>query len=160
MRNIVLCRIDDRLIHGQVVTSWVKQTNANRIVIVDNPLKKDSFMQKILRAAAPSNIKVDVLDEEEGINFLKEDSPEGEKVLILVKVPEILEVLIDGGVELQKIILGGMGSKSGRKKFNKNVSASQEEVETMRRIIKKGSSIYFQLVPTEKATDVQKLLKL
>jgi len=71
-----------------------------------------------------------------------------------------LEVLIDGGVELEKIILGGMGSKAGRKKFNKNVSASQEEVETMKRIIKKGSSIYFQLVPTEKATDVQKLLKL
>ena len=160
MRNIVLCRIDDRLIHGQVVTSWVKQTNANRIVIVDNPLKKDAFMQKILKAAAPSNIKVDVLDEEEGVNFLKEDSPEGEKVIILVKVPEILEVLIDGGVELEKIILGGMGSKAGRKKFNKNVSASQEEVETMKRIIKKGSSIYFQLVPTEKATDVQKLLKL
>lgn len=159
MRNIVLCRIDDRLIHGQVVTSWVKQTNANHIIIVDDALTKDTFMQKILKAAAPSNISVDVLTVEIGIQFLKEKSSDAEKILILVKVPEVLESLIDGGVELERIILGGMGSKAGRKKFNKNVSASPAEVETMKRIIQKGTSIYFQLVPTEKASDVQKLLE-
>ena len=49
MKHIVLCRIDDRLIHGQVVTAWVKQTEGNRIVIIDEALVKDVFLQKILR---------------------------------------------------------------------------------------------------------------
>lgn len=79
--------------------------------------------------------------------------------MILVKIPEILEALMDKGVVFQKIILGGMGAKAGRSKFNKNVSASLEEVATMKRIVSKGTPIYFQLVPTEKATDIQKLLE-
>ena len=49
MKHIVLCRIDDRLIHGQVVTAWVKQTEGNRIVIIDEALVKDVFLQKIIR---------------------------------------------------------------------------------------------------------------
>lgn len=159
MRNIVLCRIDDRLIHGQVVTAWVKQTNGNRIIIVDNPLTKDAFMQKILKAAAPPSVKVDVLTIDDAAEVLKDSPVEGERIIILVKVPEILEALIDKGVIFDKIILGGMGAKAGRAKFNKNVSASPEEVATMKRITNKGTAIYFQLVPTEKATDIQKLLE-
>ncbi len=159
MKNIVLCRIDDRLIHGQVVTSWVKQTNGNRIIIVDDPLTKDPFMQKILKAAAPPNISVEVLTVDAAAEVLKDSPADGEKIIILVKVPGILESLIEKGVVFEKIILGGMGAKAGRTKFNKNVSANPEEVATMKRIIEKGTAIYFQLVPTEKAADIQKLLE-
>ena len=43
MKHIVLCRIDDRLIQGQVVTAWVKQTEGTRIVIIDEAGVKDVF---------------------------------------------------------------------------------------------------------------------
>ena len=158
MRNIVLARIDDRLIHGQVVTSWVKQTNANRIIIVDNPLTKDVFMQRLLKAAAPSGISVNILTTEDAVKFLKEDPAAGENVIILVKVPEAIEALIDGGVVLDKVILGGMGAKEGRSRFNKNVSASSKEVECIKRILEKGVSMYYQMVPNEKAVDVKKII--
>ncbi len=159
MKDIVLCRIDDRLIHGQVVTAWVKQTDGNRIIVVDDPLSKDMFMQKILKAAAPPNIKVDVLTAEAAADLLKGEPVEGERVIILVKVPEVLESLINSGVVFERIILGGMGAKAGRKKFNRNVSAGPEEIAAMKRIVEKGTNIYFQLVPTEKAVDVKKLLE-
>ena len=158
MRNIVLARIDDRLIHGQVVTAWVKQTNANRIVIADDPLTKDMFMQRLLKAVAPPGIAVDIFTIEAAIKFLTEDPPAGENIILVVKVPEIMEALVDGGVVLDKIILGGMGAKEGRKRFNKNVSASPEEVECIRRILDKGIGMYYQLVPSEKAVDVKKFL--
>ena len=158
MKNIVLCRIDDRLIHGQVVTSWVKQTGGNKIIVVDDALTKDLFMQKILKAAAPPDVKVEVLGTLDATDVLKEDAANGEKVIILVKIPQILENLIKGGVALPKIILGGMGAKEGRKKFNRNVSVSSEEAESMKRIIESGTEILYQLVPTETPTDVRKLL--
>ncbi|MDD4570601.1 MAG: PTS sugar transporter subunit IIB [Tepidanaerobacteraceae bacterium] len=158
MRNIVLARIDDRLIHGQVVTSWVKQTNANRIIIVDNPLTKDVFMQRLLKAAAPSGISVSILTTEDAVKFLKEEPSAGENIIILVKVPEAIEALIDGGVVLDKVILGGMGAKEGRSRFNKNVSASSKEVECIKRILEKGVSMYYQMVPNERAVDVKKII--
>ena len=71
MKHIVLCRIDDRLIHGQVVTAWVKQTEGNRIVIIDEALVKDVFLQKIIKAAAPSDIRIDIYSIENGVCELK-----------------------------------------------------------------------------------------
>ena len=157
MRNIVLTRIDDRLIHGQVVTAWVKHTDANRILIVDDPLTKDTFMQRILRSAAPAGITVEVKGVSEAADFLKEDAETGEKLMILVKGPQNLESLVDEGVKLTLIILGGMGAKAGRKKFNRNVSASEEEIACMKRLEEKGAVVQFQLVPDEKPTMLNKI---
>lgn len=158
MKNIVLARIDDRLIHGQVVTAWVKQTNATRIVIADDPLTNDSFMQRLLKAVAPPGIVVDILTVEAAADFLKEEPAAGENIIVLVKTPEVIEDLIQRGVALDKVILGGIGAKEGRKRFNKNVSASPAEVECIKRIIDKGVEMYYQLVPSEKAVDVKKLI--
>lgn len=157
MRNIVLTRIDDRLIHGQVVTAWVKHTDANRILIVDDPLTKDTFMQRILRSAAPAGITVEVKGVAEAAEFLKEEAEQDEKLMILVKGPQSLESLIDAGVKLPLIILGGMGAKAGRKKFNRNVSASEEEIACMKRLEEKGAVVQFQLVPDEKPTMLNKI---
>lgn len=158
MRNIVLTRIDDRLIHGQVVTAWVKQTNANLIIIVDEPLTRDVFMQKVLRSAAPAGITVKVLSPGDAAAYLLEDALPGEKVMLLVKVPQALEALIDAGVRLVVVVLGGMGGKTGRMKLSKNVSASPEEVECLKRLEEKGSVVQFQLVPDEKPVPLAKLL--
>jgi len=53
MAKISLIRLDSRLIHGQVITKWVKIAKANRIIIVDDELAQDDFMVMIYAAAAP-----------------------------------------------------------------------------------------------------------
>lgn len=78
--------------------------------------------------------------------------------MILVKVPQVIEIMQKAGIIFDEVILGGMASKAGRKKFNKNVSASEEEVECMKRIMGRGTKILFQLVPDENPVDVAKLV--
>jgi len=68
--------------------------------------------------------------------------------LVLVKVPEVIEAMIKGGISLPTVILGGMGFKDGRTRINKNISASSEEVECMKRIVAMGTKIVYQLVPS------------
>ena len=157
MKNLVLVRIDDRLIHGQVVTQWIKSTHGNRILIIDDALLKNAMMMRILRAAAPPGVAVEVLSQADAIEELKGEPAAGENIVILVKVPAVLEALIDNGISIPRIILGGMGLTLARKKFNKNVAATDEEVECMKRIISKGSSIYYQLVPSDMALNIEKL---
>ncbi len=158
MRTIVLTRIDDRLIHGQVVTAWVKHVNCSRILVVDDPLTRDIFMQKILRSAAPSGMELKVMGTQEAAGYLKEEEDPKERIMILVKGPEVLEALVDEGVLLPQVILGGMGAKAGRKKFNRNVSASEAEVACLKRLLEKGCAVQYQLVPDEKPTLLNKLL--
>ena len=84
MLNIVLTRIDDRLIHGQVATAWSKVTNANRIIVVDDEVANDSFMEMVLKSATPSSLSVDVLTVNDALKVINSDDT-GERVIILVK---------------------------------------------------------------------------
>ena len=144
MRNIVLTRIDDRLIHGQVVTAWIRRYPINRILIVDDELSKNRLMERIYRAAAPVGTEVLIKPVQEAAAFLREDG--------------VIEALLEGEVEIKKVILGGMAAGKGRKTFIRNVSASREEIECMRRISERGIELSYQLVPDEKETDLKKLL--
>lgn len=159
MSSLVLARIDDRLIHGQIVTSWCKSTNANIILIADEKLSKDSFTQRLLRAAAPPDIKVEIMDIENGALYLRENEQSSQKIILITKVPEVMEQLIALGVKIDSINLGGMGAKTGRRQLNKNISASPEEVECLKRLMEKGIELYYQLVPAERATNLRSVLK-
>lgn len=157
MKNIVLTRIDDRLIHGQVVTAWIKQYPINEILIIDDELSQNRLMERIYKAAAPMGVEVLIHSMEAALEFLKEDPIRGENLLVLVKVPEIIESLLKQGIQIRKVILGGMGAKNGRKTFNRNVSASDEEIQCFKRIVEGGVDIFYQLVPNDKAVNIKSL---
>lgn len=158
MLNIVLTRIDDRLIHGQVMTAWVKSTQGNRIIIVDDAVAKDQFLQKVMRMAAPPGIKVEVHDVEKGAEVLKEDPKDSERVIVLVKYPHTIEKLVDKGVKIEEFIVGGMGAAPGRKKFYRNISVSEEEKDIFSRLINKGVKIDIRIVPDDKPIEISKML--
>ena len=131
VKDLVLVRIDDRLIHGQIATQWLKTTHANKVL---------------------------VMDDEGGVAWCLREPKEDERVMVLVKVPETIEALIDGGISLHDVILGGMGFKEGRSRINRNVSASPEEVECMQRIVARGTRILYQLVPSDAPKDLNNVL--
>lgn len=109
MRNVVLTRVDERLIHGQVMTSWLKLCNANVILIIDAGSASNAFLKRILFAAAPKDVELQVMNEADAAAYLKEDSPAGEKVLVLSKTPQPLLAMVRSGIEIKEIILGNMG---------------------------------------------------
>lgn len=157
MKKLVLVRIDDRLIHGQIATQWLKEVKGNEVLIVDDDLPNDAMMTRICKAVAPPGVSVEIQSVDEATEYIRNGS-EKLNTVILVKEPSIVERLIDNGITIPTIILGGMGQKAGRAKFNKNISASEEEIDCMRRIVEKGSKILYQLVPAEKAKNIDSLL--
>lgn len=158
MKNVLITRIDDRLIHGQVVTAWIKVYPINKILIIDDELSKNKLMTRIYRAAAPAGVEVILKGLDDALHYLHEESEKGENVMILVKVPEIIEAIIDSGFTVNKVILGGMGASEKRKRFNRNISASESEIESFRRIVEKGIEIVYQLVPNDREMNIRDLL--
>ena len=158
MRNIVMARVDERLIHGQVMTSWLKLTDANVILVIDGPSATNAFLKRILFAAAPKSITLHVMTEEDAAAFLKEDAPEGERVFVLTKSPGPMLKMVKSGIELSEVILGNMGGAAGRKRFNKSISASDAEIQDFRDLVASGVSVYCQMVPTDAKENIKKLL--
>ena len=156
MKNIVLVRIDERLIHGQVMTRIVRDTHFDTIEIVDDKISKDSFLKQVTTMAVPKEFKGLVHSVEEAADFLLGES-EGESLLLLVKTPEPIEQLLEKGVKLSTVNLGGMGAKPGRKTVMKSISISPEEIETLKRIEAQGINVYAQIVPGDKKLKIEDL---
>lgn len=156
MQNLVLTRIDDRLIHGQVMTAWSRITNAEQVLVIDDGVAKDDFMINVLENAIPDTMAIGVFSKEDGVTFLSE--PLEAPTIILAKVPETLEYLIDHGIDIKEIDLGGMGAKQGRDRLYHTISTSPQENESFKRLMDKGVHVFIQIMPQNEKVELKDLL--
>ncbi|MGC3954553.1 MAG: PTS sugar transporter subunit IIB [Propionicimonas sp.] len=157
IENLVLTRIDDRLIHGQVMTAWLKVAPASQIIAVDDAVAADEFLSEIMAAAAPSGIKVKVVSVDQAVPILQQ--PLAEKTYLLVKTPITLTRLVAAGIPLTQVNVGGMGMNPSRKRLYKNIAASDEEVAAFRQLADAGATVSFQIVPAERSYDLSVVVK-
>ena len=155
MKNIVWTRIDDRLIHGQVMTQWIQQASTNEVVIVDDAVAKDAFLQMIMKSSVPAKISLKIFSVSDAIEYLLKE-PDDKKVFILVKTPGVLVSLVKAGVVLDFVNVGGIGAKAGRKTLYKNISTSDEENKDLRTLIDQGIKVFFRVVVTDSEENVAK----
>ena len=163
MRNVVLARIDERLLHGQFCTKWMQATHANVIVLADDDLVNDKFTCKIFMGMKPAGTELQIFTVDQAIEYLKEDSPENEKVMLLTKCAQSFLRMNEAGVVYDKIICGSAavsGNKYGkRKKLIRDLFASDSEKDAMRALIDKGVTMVYQLAIDNAPVDLAKLLK-
>ncbi|TLF38902.1 PTS sugar transporter subunit IIB [Lacticaseibacillus zeae] len=157
MKNIVWARIDDRLIHGQVMTSWVQYTKGNEIEIVDDEVAGDDFLKMVTTSTAPENVEVRVDTQADAVEYLKAEN-DGKKLIVLAKTPGVFLNLINQGVPILHINLGGMGAKAGRTTLYRNISASDEERETFKKLLSKNVQVGIQIIAQDKEVDLSKIL--
>lgn len=155
--SIVLARVDDRLIHGQVMTSWLNYTGATKIVVIDDVTANDSFLTMIIKTLVPANIKTEVVREEACIAMVQA-LDERDKVIMLAKTPAPYVMMAEAGICLDKVNIGGMGIKPGRKTIYKNISASEEEVSQLKALLAKKIAVEIQMVAEDPAIDVSKYI--
>lgn len=151
--SIVMIRIDDRLIHGQIVTAWAKNKNAGKIWVIDTATAKDDFLSGVMKMVAPSDRELVISSEDQINELVPKFDAEPENVLILMKTPEVAKKIFEAGVKLTELNIGGMGANPERKKLFKNISASPSEVQTLKEIQNSGVFVYFQVTPDEKKTE-------
>ena len=87
--GIELTRIDYRLIHGQVITSWRRQLGINEIVTVDNSLSQDMFMHEVFKMAVPKGVKIKIYSTKEAVEKQQNGDFEKSKILLLFKIFQI-----------------------------------------------------------------------
>ncbi|MBE8863729.1 PTS sugar transporter subunit IIB, partial [Enterococcus faecium] len=92
------------------------------------------------------------------IKELGKDYNEKERVLLLTKSPIVYAKLVEGGIELPQVNLGGMGIRDERKPFIKNVACDEKEIEAIRNIVEKGIHVFYQLVPEQRLIEITNLL--
>lgn len=160
MKNIVLARVDDRLIHTEILTLWVPEVRANRIIIVDDVVAKDKFRSKVIKEMAPQGLIIHVYGIDRATEKLKEaPSFDGERVIVIAESPLVFEELIKRGIKINQLNIGGMGIRGERKAVARRVACDAMEMEAIHELIKKHVHVYFQMVPTRSSEEAKKYIK-
>ncbi|MCT4598967.1 MAG: PTS sugar transporter subunit IIB [Vallitalea sp.] len=155
---ICCIRIDERLIHGQVATAWTHSVEATRIMVIDDKVVKDAVQKMALKSACPMGIKLSLLNVEKATANLQTDKYDGQNVFIVVKSPEVLTRLLNGGVKFDEVIIGNMSAKSNSRVLHRTVSVTDEDVKNFNELMAASVKVNLQMVPNDKKIDIKTLL--
>src|SRR6185369_6625153 len=125
--DIQLVRIDDRLIHGQVVVGWVKALNIQRLVVVNDAIAKNAMQKTLMEMAVPSGLKVSFFTVEESVEACRQDSGKDKALLLFSNPSDVLSYIQKGGV-LKVINIGGMHFCEGKRQVAKTVCVSADDI--------------------------------
>ncbi|TCS81825.1 PTS galactosamine transporter subunit IIB [Tepidibacillus fermentans] len=145
--NILLTRIDNRLVHGQVGVTWTTSLGANLLVVVDDQVAKDPLQQQLMAVTAESSgAGIRFFTVEHTINIIHKATP-SQKIFIICKTPEVVKKLIDGGVPIKDVNVGNMHFSQGKRQISKKVYVDDNDLENLRYIKSKGINVFIQDVP-------------
>lgn len=154
---INVARIDDRLIHGQVITTWVKNYDIEQVLVINNKVANDKVQQSVLTMSAPPGLKVLVFGVQEFIEILKKTTIKKRTMLLFTNSIDV-DALVDGGLSLEKLNVGGMRMQDGRHQLSRAVSVTPEEEQAFRNLIAKNVVVEVQMVPKDPIVDLKTLL--
>ena len=137
----VLARIDTRLLHGQVATTWTKTTQPNRIIVVSDAVSKDKLRKQMIEQAAPPGVKANVVPIDKMIQVAKDPRFGNTKAMLLFETPQDALRAIEGGVDIKELNIGSMAHSIGKVVVNKAIAMGPEDIETIEKIKAKGIEI-------------------
>lgn len=155
---ISFARIDDRLIHGQVVTTWVKDYQIEQVLIINDKVAGDKVQQSILSMSAPVGVKVLVFGVNKFIDIMQKNPIKKRTMLLFTTSIDVL-ALLEGGMEIPKLNVGGMRMIDGRKSLSRAVSVTPQEEDAFRKILEKNIKVEIQMVPKDPIVLLETLLK-
>lgn len=141
-----LVRVDDRLIHGQVIAVWLRALGAEVIVVVDDATAQDEFLSEVLELAAPEGVEVEVHSVADAIQPIKELAASDIGTFVLMKTPEVALRLVEAGAPITLLNVGGIGAAEGRTTLYRNISANEAERESMRELERRGVKVELRMV--------------
>ena len=158
MPNIVLTRIDNRLIHGQVATQWCGVVGANLLLVANDKVAGDEFRQGLMNMAAPAYAQTRFFTIEKTCAIIGKASP-AQKIAIICENPQDVLRLVEGGVPITKLNIGNMHMAEGKRQVATSVAVDDDDVACFKQLQELGVELEIKRVPDTPAESIEKLFK-
>lgn len=149
---ISFIRIDDRIIHGQVVTRWAMENPCDGIIAVNDAAANNPVLKTALKAA--SGKKTFIFSYEKFLSKMEQAVNSDKKYFLITKDPTTMaKILVDSNLEtkVKKVNVGPQSAREGTVNINNNADITNNEVEAYEKIFNKGYEVDFRLVPDAKS---------
>lgn len=158
MPNIVLTRIDNRLIHGQVATQWSGVLGINLLLVANDEVAGNQMRQGLMNMAAPSYAQTRFFTIQKTIDIIHKASA-SQKIFIICETPQDVLKLVEGGVPIKKVNIGNMHMAEGKRQVATSVAVDDSDVAAFKKLQELGVELEIKRVPDTAAESIDKLFK-
>jgi mannose/fructose/N-acetylgalactosamine-specific phosphotransferase system component IIB len=152
----VLHRIDDRLIHGQVVVTWSQHLSPARVWVVDSACAGNAWERDLLSACAP-DLDVRVADLDEAVAAYAGEAEAPGRAFLLVRSLQAALGLVERGATIASFNVGGLHYASGKDKINEYVYLDEDDRRAARALLERGVGLIVQDVPAARPMPLAEL---
>ena len=146
--NILMTRIDNRLVHGQVGVTWVNALGANLLLVANDNAAQDPVQQNLMDMVIAEGIQTRYFTLQKTIDIIGK-AAERQKIFIVCKTPQDVLTLVKGGVPIKFVNVGNMHFSEGKKQIHKTVSVDKEDIAAFKELERLGVTSEIRRVPDE-----------
>lgn len=146
---ILLCRVDHRLLHGQVAFSWTNELNADCILIANDAVVHDEVFKTTMKLAKPAGVKLVIKNMEDSIKAINSGVTDSYRLLIVVKNIHDANILSTGCKQVKSINLGGTIRKEGYRQISKAIFINDEDEHELMQMQERNINVFVQQLPAE-----------
>jgi PTS system mannose-specific IIB component len=152
---IVLVRIDDRLVHGQIVQGWLKTIAVDTLLVVSDFIVGNKMQQVLMTMAIPNTIKLDVKSLRDATKAIVSGQYDDKnKVMILLVYPSDVLYMIENGVNFKSLNVGGMHFIKGKRQLLYNIYVNDEDIKNLYKIYIRGVEIEGRVLPGDEKVNI------
>lgn len=156
--DIALVRIDNRLVHGQIIEAWVPFARANCIIVVDDHVASDFFRETVIKMSVPREIETLISSVDEFPSNIRSIERKGRKAIILFSSMEDALRAYRGGFHFDRLNIGNIHNEECIQQCAPSVLLGQEDISAIRELVKDGVHVDVRRVPREKPVDIREVL--
>jgi mannose/fructose/N-acetylgalactosamine-specific phosphotransferase system component IIB len=152
---MIIYRVDDRLIHGQVVENWLGTFKIKNVVVVSDSIVEDELRKNIMRFSTPQDAELDFVKVEDVKSFNFDNS---KNYMVLFEGLDDVLRAIRSGLKIDKLNLGGIHYAKGRDiSLGRALFLSENEKNILKEIVENNVDVYMQAIPQENKVRVGSL---
>lgn len=155
---VKLARIDDRLIHGQVVLGWVPHVKPDRIVVANDRVAASDWERRFYTSCVPPDLKTSFFSTEEAAHRLTSELFLQESLLLLFESGRDVLALLEAGVTFPQVNVGGLHYRENSVELLPFVFLTEAERSSLRELVKRGVTLSAQDIPSNPARVINSLV--
>jgi PTS system mannose-specific IIB component len=150
--GVALVRIDNRLVHGQVLEAWLPALDAHGILVADDEAAGNVLARSAMALAIPPGVNFEVLRVQAAADLLRPGGkgPQAPRTLLLLRDVRDAVTLHKAGVPMPQLNLGNVHFGTGRKQVSASVFLNAEELSALDKLADGGTQVEVRAVPSEK----------
>lgn len=156
--SIILTRIDNRLIHGQILEAWVPHLQVDCIVVANNEIAAQTMQRTLMAAAVPKSIRVIIASLAEVAELFARHELDAARVLLLLANPGDALAAYRGGIRFTELNLGNLHCGDGKLRYSCTVALDQGDLDNLRQLEADGVRVAARCIPSDPECDWNKLV--